>query len=336
MNKPFFIFLFLFFFVISSAVKQSCAQTNLIYNGDFELYDTCPVSISTPGDPQIETCLGWKSPTYATSDYYNTCATSIVSVPTNTIGYQSPHSGNAYCGLFYGFTAPPNSSYGHWFEYVQGNLTTPLKVGYEYEFSCRIVLSDVLFEYALSKFGAAFTTTAISRTDGKTFIGITPQVMNPINNFIIDTLNWVEIKGKFYAQGNEQYVTIGFFSDTANLDTLNAYNSLIDPTNNGNYYYIDACILTETGNLYGVPNIFTPNNDGQNDMFSIQDLKGEDQVLIFNRWGIKVYELSKTNQVWDGRTTSGTECVEGVYYFVVNNKNEKFSTIKKGFIQLVR
>lgn len=314
-------------------VKQGHAQINLIYNGDFELYDTCPISISTPGDSQIETCLGWKSPTYATSDYYNICAASIVGVPNNFIGYQYPYSGNAYCGIFCAFTSPPNSSYGYWFEYIQGNLTSPLKTGYEYEFSCRIVLSDVLYDYFLWKFGAAFTSTAISKTDGKPYVGINTQVMNQAGNFISDTLNWLEIKGRFFAQGNEQFITLGFFSDTTNLDTLVNSNYVPDPTNTGEYYYIDACILIETANVYTISNIFTPNNDGQNDLFSIQDLKSEDQVLIFNRWGIKVFEFSGSNDGWDGRTTSGINCADGVYYYIVKSKEEEKI---KGFMQLIR
>jgi gliding motility-associated-like protein len=335
LNRPFYILFFCFFFVITSVVNLSYAQTNLIYNGDFELYDTCPTSTSSPGDDQIRFCLGWKNPTAATSDYYNGCNSWPVGYPANTFGYQYPYSGNAYCGIFIEYVAPPLSTYGYWFEYVQGNLTSNLKLGFEYEFSCRIVLSDLGWDYAFWKFGAHFSQIPISKLDGKPFTSIIPQVTNTNNNFISDTLNWLEIKGKFIAQGSESYVTIGLFSDTMNLDTLKLVAPFFDPNHFGAYYYIDACVLTETGNVYQYPNVFTPNGDGNNDEW-IPFLTEGESIDIYNRWGIKVFEISKQNQKWDGRTVSGLECVDGVYYFIINSKDEKSNTIKKGFVQLIR
>lgn len=336
MNKPFYIFLFLF--TLNLLQSKTCiAQTNLIYNGDFELYDTCPVTISSPSTYQIETCLGWKSPTYATSDYYNSCSTWPVSIPQNTFGYQVPYSGNAYCGILFEYVAPPYGTYGYWFEYIQGNLNSQLKLGYEYEFSCRVVLSDLGWDYALWKFGAVFSPSAISKSDGKPFYGYTPLVINNTNSFITDTINWVEIKGKFISQGNEQFVTLGFFSDTISLDTLRLFNPFApDPNHFANYYFIDDCRLIETGNIYEYPNIFSPNDDGENDEWN-PSLQDGESIDIFNRWGIKVFEVSKMKQTWDGRTTSGIECVDGVYFFVVNNGAKETNNIaKKGFVQLLR
>ena len=91
---------YLLVIILALSTAYSSAQSNLIYNGDFELYDTCPTFPSNPTDYQIETCLGWKAPTYATSDYLNSCAPSTsVGVPQNGFGYQVPYSGNAYCGV---------------------------------------------------------------------------------------------------------------------------------------------------------------------------------------------------------------------------------------------
>jgi len=328
LNKSFYILLF----ILASAFTK--AQTNLVYNGDFEMYDTCPVIVSQPGDPQLETCLGWKSPTEATSDYYNVCATSIVGVPANGFGYQYPYSGNAYCGIFIEYVAPPYSTYGYWFEYLQGGITNPLKSGYEYEFSCRVVMCDLGVDYALSKFGAAFTSNAISKTDGKPFSGVTPQILNSAANYLTDTLDWMEIKGKFIAQGGEQYITLGFFSDTMNLDTLKMPALAFDPNHFITYYFVDACRLVETGKIQNTSNVFTPNGDGQNDLFSIVGLQKDEKVVVFNRWGIKVAEFSGENIGWDGRTTSGERCSEGVYYYLVKKHKEESS--QKGFIQLVR
>lgn len=337
MNKPFYILFFVLIFSVFQ-FKSSIAQTNLIYNGDFELYDSCPTSTSSPGDDQMARCSGWYNPTYATSDYYNSCASSPVGTPNNGFGYQIPYSGNAYCGILLQYYSQPpiTINTGWWIEYIQGNLVSPLKSGYEYEFSCHIVFSDLGWDYAFWKFGAYFSQTAVSKLDAKPFSGILPQVMNNPNNFITDTVNWIEIKGKFFAQGGEEYITVGLYMDTLAPDTLRQFTGFaFDPTNTGGYYFIDACGVSETGNFYEYPNVFSPNGDGINDEWN-PFLAEEESIEIFNRWGIKIYEILKQNQTWDGKTIAGLDCVDGVYYFIINKKNEKINTIKKGFIQLVR
>ena len=86
MNKTLFI---LFILISNFGLGQ-----NLIPNSSFEIYDTCPTTLSTPGDYQINHALGWYSPTYATSDYYNACNPGIVSIPSNLLGYQVAMDGN--------------------------------------------------------------------------------------------------------------------------------------------------------------------------------------------------------------------------------------------------
>jgi gliding motility-associated-like protein len=91
-----------------------------------------------------------------------------------------------------------------------------------------------------------------------------------------------------------------------------------------------------------VPNIFTPNGDGKNDVFEILLLDDFviDDFEIFNRWGNLVYEVENKNAkkiMWDGRSTSGEPCSDGVYYFILKYKNSKGETISiKSFISLIR
>ena len=87
-----------------------------------------------------------------------------------------------------------------------------------------------------------------------------------------------------------------------------------------------------------IPNIFTPNGDGNNDLFSVSgknitEVKGE----IFNRWGQKLYEWNNIKGGWDGRTIAGTEVSDGTYFFIINAKgidDEIYS--KKGTLTLIR
>lgn len=80
-----------------------------------------------------------------------------------------------------------------------------------------------------------------------------------------------------------------------------------------------------------IPNVFSPNGDGINDVFAIKGLQPGDEVAIYNRWGTKVFEFANINDGWDGRTTAGQKCSIGVYYYYVKRKNAEH---KKGFIHL--
>jgi len=62
--------------------------------------------------------------------------------------------------------------------------------------------------------------------------------------------------------------------------------------------------------------------------------------FVYNRWGNLVYSLPlKTQTViaWDGRTTSGEKCNEGVYYYTLEYTNPKGEKVKKnGYVSLFR
>ena len=84
-----------------------------------------------------------------------------------------------------------------------------------------------------------------------------------------------------------------------------------------------------------VPNVFSPNGDGINDLFKIDCLKPEDQVKIFNRWGMQVFTFYGKNNGWDGRKENAETCVEGVYYYIIILNNELKENIS-GVIHLLR
>jgi gliding motility-associated-like protein len=81
------------------------------------------------------------------------------------------------------------------------------------------------------------------------------------------------------------------------------------------------------------PNVFTPNSDGINDLFEIQDLPENMELIILNRWGNVVFSTINYQNNWDGKDTSGKELVDGVYTY-------KFKTeigeISHGFVHLIR
>lgn len=67
----------------------------------------------------------------------------------------------------------------------------------------------------------------------------------------------------------------------------------------------DACVY--------VPNTFTPNNDGKNDVFQVSGGNlVEMECLIYNRWGELIYTLNSQDESWDG-SYDGMNCQDGTY-----------------------
>ena len=67
-----------------------------------------------------------------------------------------------------------------------------------------------------------------------------------------------------------------------------------------------------------IPGVFTPHGERQNDQFD-SHVKGIDEftIVIYNRWGTKVYESEMVDDTWDG----GDE-PDGTYYYIVRGKEQ--------------
>jgi gliding motility-associated-like protein len=80
-----------------------------------------------------------------------------------------------------------------------------------------------------------------------------------------------------------------------------------------------------------VPNVFTPNGDGENEIFKMLGTPDDAQLSVFNRYGKLVFNGS-SKQGWDGNGAN-----EGVYFWIIKyfDCNRKPLTIK-GNIQLIR
>lgn len=98
----------------------------------------------------------------------------------------------------------------------------------------------------------------------------------------------------------------------------------------------EVCVVG-TGELV-VPNIFTPNNDGRNDVFRITGGNLTSlEVHIFNRWGQQVALLQRLNQVWDGRSPAGEVLSEGTYFYTLRAQDKEGKSYDlSGSVTLVR
>lgn len=112
------------------------------------------------------------------------------------------------------------------------------------------------------------------------------------------------------------------------------------PTGNGTFVFTitDGCNRTDRDTvnvtvkpdcIIIIPNVFTPNGDGQNDFLVFDNLENfpDSRLVIYNRWGNKIYENSNYLNNWNGDGKS-----DGVYYFILTLKNgEEYP----GFVQIL-
>jgi gliding motility-associated-like protein len=102
-----------------------------------------------------------------------------------------------------------------------------------------------------------------------------------------------------------------------------------------NGYYTNAAIVNvsvSAVSLLTVPNLFTPNGDGINDVFEIRGLDkfAQNELVIVNRWGNEVYRQANYQNRWTGEGLN-----EGTYYYILRVRTTEWQVLK-GYITLMR
>lgn len=323
MKRLFVLGLASFFFVSSEG-------QNLVPNWSFEDSIQCPTTLSELNKTQY-----WFNPTTATPDYFNSCNTSFVGIPSNAFGYQNAHTGNAYTGCYYGGPSlvPANCR-----EYIEIELTDSLVIGKSYNISFYVSLANNC-SMGISNVGCYLSQNAVTSTN--TFpLPVVPQIENPVGNYLLDTLNWMNISGTFIALGGEKFLTIGNFRDDATTDSIRI-------NQNGGYvyyYYIDDVSIIETPdttsenkNDFFIPNAFSPNGDGNNDVLFVRGRNIQEFTFnVFDRWGQMVFETQNIDDGWDG-TYNGKKMENAVFvYYLMLTYEDGNTETKKGNISLIR
>jgi gliding motility-associated-like protein len=82
-----------------------------------------------------------------------------------------------------------------------------------------------------------------------------------------------------------------------------------------------------------IPNVFSPNGDGVNDVFQVQYSGNQPfNLMIFDRWGVQVFEGNNKTLGWDGRDAKGHLVADGVYFYHLKIGERAFA----GELTLVR
>ncbi len=102
----------------------------------------------------------------------------------------------------------------------------------------------------------------------------------------------------------------------------------------------NECYTKVTVSTFKVPNLFTPNGDGENDQWMvILDKTPNAIVQIYNRWGVKVYESKHDNAegtniiTWDGRMSNGGDAPSDGYQYVISDGKK---VLYKGSVTIMR
>jgi len=87
-----------------------------------------------------------------------------------------------------------------------------------------------------------------------------------------------------------------------------------------------------------VPNVFTPNGDGINDLFNyiIPRHATAYSMVIYDRWGIKIFSTTDQTVFWNGKIdNTGSLVPDGTYYYILKADCGSLGINKKGFVQVI-
>ena len=128
-----------------------------------------------------------------------------------------------------------------------------------------------------------------------------------------------------------------------NIEDINAYNTLVTDLNAGLNVFqwtvsngpcpLDTSLVRIFYNLFTLPNAFSPNGDGVNDVFEVQgfELHSDAKITILDRWGEVLFVSDESVKYWDG-TYKGKQVVADTYFYILTLKKLEYT----GYIELRR
>ncbi|MBI3500519.1 MAG: gliding motility-associated C-terminal domain-containing protein [Bacteroidetes bacterium] len=151
------------------------------------------------------------------------------------------------------------------------------------------------------------------------------SVSGTTNNFASED----DLKGWKWSGSAWQNPPVGIVNTNANTVSVTGISGSAPWTLTGNEL---IC-----GDFF-IPNAFSPNGDGHNEIFNVRNKCIKDiDLKIFNRWGNLVFETTDPAQGWDGSTPKGKDGNEGVYaYQAKGHMNDGTEIDKKGTVTLMK
>ena len=257
---------------------------------------------------------------------YNACGQSIDSITALVFGY----SGNAFgdTSICYGDTAEifatdginyfwyPNNSLSNndsnW-TYAYPSQNTDYRVIIENNYGCRDTF-EVAVNVSPNPVVNAGINFWMSYGESINLNGFTNA-----DSYYWESSSWISCHTCLNPQINPTETTLYILNVTDSIGCINS----------------DTVEVNIKGDIF-VPNTFTPNEDGDNDLFEI---KGENiksfELWIYNRWGEEIYHTTKMSDFWDGKF-GGNKCKLDSYIWIIEyfDFNQNFNSIN-GHVNLL-
>jgi gliding motility-associated-like protein len=168
------------------------------------------------------------------------------------------------------------------------------------------------------------TTTDVNGCTAKASFTMTNKPVPDVSVSPGDTLVPIGLPLQFRVTGGETYS----WEPAAAFEDPTIANPVANPLTSTTYTVVVStagqCDVTRNINVVvegslEIPNVFTPNNDGNNDLWWIPGgaAMPDCMVTIFSQNGSRILEEYANNLDWDG-TYNGKPVPQGVYYYVLN------------------
>lgn len=232
-------------FMATATLAQQGEPRELVRNGGFEVLDKDVTTYD-----QLSYASGWSNATNGLSEVFAPGASEkTVGIPLNDYGLIKPFEGEHYAGFFgwkddvrrnFGASDPMDlfkPGWNFYSEYPQVELVEPLKEDQEYEFVMRVALAGNS-DRSIRGLGMHPVLERISETHRK-FLELNNEV--EFEEMLLERNKWVELRTRFKASGDEQFLVIGVFPWMG----LESERIIEGHDNQYAYFYLDGVSLKE-------------------------------------------------------------------------------------------
>ncbi len=170
--------------------------------------------------------------------------------------------------------------------------------------------------------------TAVIQLISPAYIDVTSDTICIGNSHVIQTI--------LYGQTYDLVWSTG--ATTPNI-TINEAGTYTVTASNFCGSFTATSVITAVMCDFEIPNVFSPNNDGNNDNFTLVFSEGmiDFNIVIVNRWGNIIQQYDVADFAWDGTDNQGNASPEGVYFYkAIGTVFGGEQLVKQGFVHLVR
>lgn len=215
------------------------------------------------------------------------------------------------------------------------------------------VTVDPIFEYHELIDNDVVSAQVVCINECQDSISNTPLNSNHISftvfDFLVDAGPDFEIQEgegvQLQGQTDEINVT---WSPAFNMNDPTLITPVVGPDETTTYFLTvgnGICTITDEMTVFvkedlEIPNTFSPNGDGVNDIWEIKGISNfpDCGVKVFTRWGQLVFQTTgySLDDRWDGTSKSGKDLAPGAYYYVIQLRDVNDRKPIKGTVSIVK